>query len=305
METGFMNRIIGLVLALVVGGLLVGGLLIPSIEGMTATEKTFENEGSFFMNPDGETHTYTFGVDNLTFDGVTVDYPVGFGTGNNRNATLFIGEDWMCRMDAGMIRFILSGPNNTYQPVGSVNEKTITATVNGSDFTMTVAEDSSTFTRTDLTYMIADKGDYVLCYNPYILANSPLIGGVRNNVSGVDTFEIVKGNTIDGFEAIQCRCYDFDSTSSTTVTSDTYTINTTPVNGVNDLLKLDSIVQSLDFANGKSGTMTLTYLIAPATYTVELSQHLDATQIVLFGVVSLLGIIMLVVVAANAIRNKY
>lgn len=304
METGFMNRITGLVIALVVGGLLVGGLLIPSIEGMTATEATRTNTGAYFTTPDGGEHEIIISTDTITYDGKTCIYP---DLGLYGSATALIGSDWFLRLErsGSGVSFIVAGPNQQYDNLGNSTNGNLTITINGESVNMTGP--TNTIAKSTLQYTIADKGDYVLSHKPYVLENTTFIGGIRNNTGNGDIFEIVSGTLNDpaGISTTSCRCYSNDLGLGA-VSSSEYTINLTPV--AENLKKLAQIDQTAEITyTGGTATanITIDYVIVPAKIVYDNPSYIGNTNAVIMGVISLLGIVALIVLAANAVKNKY
>lgn len=260
-----LKNMAGLITGFVVAALLLSVLLIPVINIGTEETCTVNNTGAYFAAADDGEHTIVFSTDKITYDGTEIAYPEGFGTGNDRNATLMIGTDWMLRADLGLTRILLVGPPQTHSSLGLLADGDITATVNGSGVTFTLANNTTT-TRTDLEYMIADSGDFVLCYNPYILKDSQLAGGIRTTAT-IDFMEIISGNVenIDSMSAEECRIYNFTTLEALTIADTTFTADTKTVAG--DLLKLNKITQKATLSDDSEVTVTITYLLAPATIT--------------------------------------
>lgn len=303
METGFMNRIIGLVLALVVGGLLVGGLLIPSIEGMTATEKTLENKGYFHMEKYGTDTDITIVWDPTDAKSITVNgEKYNPNTPVNQFVNVAIGDDWYFRYaDGGANTYVQVSYDGLNQVVGSNSDnQTVTVTCSNGSATITKGATTQTMDYTELYVISGDEGKYVMknaTESVYMAANTEftalgttaigegkavlkIVGDVGNGA----TVEVIASNpvgaTISDIEVNATALTDYRGYSLTTVT---FTIT----------------ADEVDYP------ATYSYFIVPASVTLELSQHMDATQIAMFGVISILGIVALVVVAANGIRNKY
>ena len=310
METGFMNRIIGLVLALVVGGLLVGGLLIPSIEAMTATEKTYDNTTDALWQVDklNADSSYEFIWDHTDPTHATVNGE----TVNLSNGTV------ICASDSFLIRYG-SGTNGKYLqtvPSGAfavsvsetgTNEGDVTITAENGTFTAIVEKSETTTATTTFTeaYGIVAKGNYVMkapTQSAYMLDESPIFAMGVTTIGGIwyNMFQIV-GNIKDGVTITQ------ENPDPATYTISNEEIHYTPVSSGVGLNTLSSITFTATQIADSSivADCTYNYFIVPATVTAELSQHMDATQIAMFGVISILGIVALVVVAANGIRNKY
>lgn len=316
METGFMNRIIGLVLALVVGGLLVGGLLIPSIEGMTAPTLEKTNTGAYFTTPDEEEHTVIISDGVITYDDNECIWPNFSYFGS---ITLIAGADWCIRADAynsttQSCRIAIAGPPHTFDVLGVYGpgtDNSIIISINGTDVSIipyTGDTAGTERTETDLLYTIADKGAYVMSYKPYLLKDTQIFGSIRNNsnASGADIFENVYGTIgdIENMTVEPLRLYKGSATPSTgDFSSNVFSADYENV--TTNLYKLDKINQTFTIWDDSSATLAISYVIVPEKITYDNPAYIGSTNAVIMGVVSLLGIVALVVVAANGIRNKY
>lgn len=305
METGFMNKITGLVIALVVGGLLVGGLLIPTVQGMTEKTLTHTNSGAYFTTPDGDEHTIVIDATTITFDGNACTYPDLSLYGS---ATAIIGEDWFLRLEKmsnGNVQYVVAGPPQQYNNLGNSGSGSISITITGDSAEFTGP--SGTLSRTGVQYMIADTGEYVLSHDPCVKENTQFIAAIRNS-SSVDLFQIIRGSISDtaNYESTACRVYKFTPGETGSISSSAYTVALSPYSG--DLKKLDAITEqaTATFTSGDSElTITIDYIIVPVSIEYDNPAYIGSTNAVIMGVVSLLGIVALVVLAANGIRNKY
>lgn len=314
METGFMNRIIGLVLALVVGGLLVGGLLIPSIEGMTATEKTLENEGYLKMTSIAadDTTTYVIEWDVTTPNVMTVNNePVELNLANApAGVSVIFDNDWGCRANVtnGAITSISYIPNAGNTTVAS---STLVCTL--SEGSMTLVADGTTTRTEDYTvaYIPNANGAFVMknsTTTAYILEDSELIGFGISAVNYAPSGSGQRGIIFDGSieDGITPNIWRPPTDTTSTITD--VEINATQDGkyiGIYKLSNITMVFNHVDEDQTAQTNLTYSYFLVPSSVTAELTQHLDATQIAMFGVISILGIVALVVVAANGIRNKY
>ena len=310
METGFMNRIIGLVIALVVGGLLVGGLLIPSIEAIQTNvgdEIKITNNSPIVLREaePGDVlecvRTVSDGVaaDAWTLNGEAVVGPTGSAdTWNvgilsdgiylsvNAAANAAVGS-WYAMSAATPTPSYLSGGGGSGAHYGIVfAEDTITVYGNYG------AESPTTITTAQYTwaYVVCPYGEGEYC--------APVAGGVG----------IVKNPE----QVILCGAYttgDLDTmyayiNGETYVSNSAYTmtanISTATHSGTTDIYDATVSVTISDGAD--SETFTPYRILVP----YEIAGHESSGMYyVMFGVISILGIVALVVVAANGIRNKY
>lgn len=295
METGFMNRITGLVIALVVGGLLVGGLLIPSIEGMTATETTFENEGIYYIVDDSTSHTLVFDDQKVIVDGKEVNHP-------NGEYTVLATDDLLFRLTSGGERLQLRGALNG--SVASCNITIADGTVSGSY--VNPSDQTTSIERAYTSYWLATSDE-----EPLIMKAYSGTAHIKDDsvVMGRGLTRLMTGTNTDVWEYMTIDATVNGGVTINPITGFTYSdiqLNVTPVEGYNGLYSFGSITFTATHTDsGATTNVTYTAVILPAEVTAEKSQHMDATQIAMFGVISILGIVALVVVAANGIRNKY
>ena len=298
------NDLIKLVVGVIVGALMLSAILTPMIHASTDETITIKNEGAYFTTPDEGDHTLVFGFEQVTVDGVTVPYPIGFGTGSARNATAIIGTDWMFRLDSNMLRLLIAGPSQDFKVLGNVRDSEITLTISGDSLTYTLNDVENTLD--GVRYYLAPAGDMVLCYNPYIKEDTQIIGGIRNNsnTAGADVFEIVEGSVQDGFTATTCRTYISTSTPTTGTFTSEFDVDTTTV--TTNLLKLTSINQTATFWNDATADITISYLLAPAEIEYNNPDYVGDNIAQILGVIPILvtvGLILGVVGVAFSRRE--
>lgn len=306
----FVNKITGYVLALVLGAILVGGLLIPTVEGIQTNigdEIKITNNSPIVLREaePGDVleclRTVSGGVatDAWTLNGEAVVGPTG--SADTWNVGILsdglyvqvyapnIGNPgaWYNMSDAPpTINYLLGGGDNGahYGMVFGDDTITIYSGYGGESPTTVV---TATYT---WAYVICPYGDGEYC--------APLSGGVG----------IVKNPE----QVILCGAYttgDFDTmyayiNGETYVSNSAYTmtanISTVTHSGTTDIY--DATVSVTISDGGDNETFTPYRILVP----YEVSGHESSgTYYVMFGVISILGIVALVVVAANAIRNKY
>lgn len=265
-------------------GLLVGVLVlacfIPSITAYTDETKTIKNTGSYFTTPDDGEHTIIIEDGVITFDDNECVWPNFSYFGS---VTLMAGEDWCLRADSynsttQVCRITIAGPPHTFDVLGVYGPNTDTSiviTINGDDvsiipYTGDVA--GTERTPEGLLYTIADKGDYVMSYKPYLLEDTVIFGSIRNNnnSANADIFENVTG-TIGDYENMTVsplRLYKSTADPSTgDFTSNVFTVDTENV--TSNLYKLDKINQTFTLWDDSSATIYLSYLIVPETITYD------------------------------------
>ena len=323
----FVNKITGYVLALVLGAILVGGLLIPTVQGMTETEKTFTNEGYYTMDAITEETARVIEWEKATpnilkIDGTDLDMS---WTDQSKSYTLIGSEEMVLRYErganntAGLQLFsttagatYISFHSNSSSDAGdkvtvTLTAGTVTFVTNGTNpFNKTVSNIG-----TD-AYVInpTNSGDYALVMKK---ADIPahLNGESTIRFIGVSVTSGPNGIALYGIGSLDDGMTLSTIYTNTTVSDVSYTnleAFDEAVDGYLNLYSLDKYTFTINYTdNGTPKTFdaTYSYFLVPAEVTAEKSWHLDTTEIAMFGVISILGIIMLVVIAANAIRNKY
>lgn len=299
------KTLIGAIMAAVVGIILLGSLLGPTITAYNEPEREVTNTGSYFTVPDGEDHTIIVKADSITYDGEACIYPDLSIYGS---ATILIGDGWFCRLanESQGIQFVVAGPNQTYQNLGYLGG-TIT------DVTIAISGTSATFdngistpsTRTDLEYTIAPSGDYVLSHDPYFIEDTVFIGAIRNMQQQHDIFEIVAGEFTDpeNISAEGCRLYNFSTTSTTTLESSSVVVSADSLAGGN-LYKLDVMTQSFVLGDDTEGTITIDYIIVPEKITYVNPDYIGDSTSAMIAAIMVLMIAALVIGAVAFLRPR-
>lgn len=284
MEIGFMNRITGLVIALVVGGLLIGGLLAPTVAGIQDTvgnKATVTNTG---INTapieywDGEAMEYEW------------DYVNKVLTLNDEPLTLTANQ-----MLFGTDTFTIWTRANATARLAALGD---TIDVTNSDFSAVINADGTyTLTRGSTVY------EGTITWGIYQDENGSanLVQGVRSS-AGYKTSTaddvIILGNLYTTGENDTYYAYRNGELTVDEQYADvsSVTISKTLIDGYTDIYTTTITV------NVGEESFTPYYAVVPK----EVHGHETAgPAYVMFGVIVLLGIVMLVVVAANGIRNKY
>lgn len=298
METSYVNKITGFVIALVLGAIMVGGMLAPTIVAIQ----------------DGQTTTYTNNTtSNLTFklDGsddyvfesapAYANYKVnGQPAGQSSALDTFIITD-KCRCVDNGHYFQLFDESGTRISNLNVQNKNVVITYTAStkefvytvytDLTNTTVDNSYTYTVENILYYIPG-GDYGAIHTGgdpdityYVNEVSQVIAGGAYTSGDLDTSYFAEGPTV------------YVGNSSYTGSSTTTTENV--VKGV-----IKGSGYAITISDGEnSETFTPYTVFVP----LKVVGHTD-NQIIyntMFGVITLLAIVMLVVFAANAVRNKY
>lgn len=282
------KQITGLVVGVVIGALLLVSIVVPVIDSATATEKTFENDGIYYIESEGE-HTVTLATGNsITVDDVSFVIPIG------KEYTVFASDDLLIRTNTGGTAYQLRG--SVIAGSADIQFTISDGTVAGT-YVATGSESPTSFSKTYTGFILATNEITEAVMLPYerdaayVNGDSPIMGrGLTNLISPGNDFRYIQFNgTIDDGITIE---------PITGYTFSTPTINYTQVNGYEDLYAITSITFTATYTDSSPVNVTYTAFIVPSEVTAELSQHLDSNSIAIMQIIPLLitvGIIMAVV----------
>ena len=296
------TKLITLVVTLVVGVILAGSLLVPVLNDVTTTEKTFTNTGLYRMTEYDTTATLSISWDHTDPYAITInDDKIALPTTQLAIDCTLIG------CDEFLIRY--NGGTNAYiQYYAADYTGTIVANVSSEkDMVISIASGSATITNGTNTDDVSYSGTIYVCSKDgnlvmspytdtaYVLGDSDIYATGRSYVLSTNFTTILSGTIDDGMTTE----YWPEAAVSTWTFSD-ITTNAEEVNGYKDLYKLTSFTWT---ANDGDDTATITYsqVILPAEVTAELSQHLSSGQNALLNAIPILVIVALVLAAVGMI----
>ena len=298
------SKLLTMIVTVTVGIIFVGALLGPVIDDVSATEKTFTNDGYYYMqkitadDPDEIVFTYEYigptSADVVfTYNGETMDitgFPSQFTIATDLESfTVRMGANEYIGLQSAGQDFAMGG-HNTANSTLTISQGTVTfVTVSSSDVTTT-----KTVTYTELWVYTDTPTDYVMKKMDkaaYITNESEYFGAGITAMTTWNTAISIDGDYED-FDATII----FPPNLTTTVTNKA--IVETEVSGYEDLYSLDKLTFTIN-----DGTTTVdatySYFIVPAKVTAELSQHLDSGEIALLAVLPLLAITTLLLLAVR------
>lgn len=305
METRFMNRIIGLVLALVVGGLLVGGLLIPTV--------------SAIQNTVGDPITYTNGGNNAaTMDYYDNDFSLVY-----ENNAVTIGDYTLERTNTDYRimyweygRAILNRTAATHQlsiydyrtSANAINvDEAATITYSASEKTLTVTKNSDSSTIATITantvMCLKDQGEYVFVAASGIGDSYFTQKDVKDNKLGYLDTTITYNELSLEIVYNKSGIVIYGLPEGTEYTATLEVVGATLVEGTSDVYRGGTPTFTITI--GEDTITESTYRFGQAVIKEAHGHERAGSIYALFGVISILGIVALVVVAANGIRNKY
>lgn len=281
------NKFVGLMVGLTVGVLMVSGFLWPIVSDATATDKTFENTGLYYMtNPTESVHLEYLGNANWEVN----DEPLTY---TNIGATNIIVTDSLFVRNIGQVRGSLNVTWTTADLTIGNGSITGTATTTGGTVTVDI-------TYTEVYVATNEKAEYVMKSNTspsYITAESKLIGKGLSSVK-----DSTGNNNTSEFSIIVDDLTATVTTSNQNISISNVAVNYTEVEGYVGLLKFESVTFTVTWGE-YSTDCTYNIVIVPSEVTVEKADHLDTMQIAMVGVIGTLGAIVLIAAAAGAIRR--
>lgn len=306
-ENTLIAKIVGLVIALVV----VGMVLVPFVTEATTTERTFENEGYFYLdkiNSTDETeHTIVWDVTDgkiLTVDGVDMDITT-WGLSNYQLITVFATETDLFRLGVISGSQALAWVQVRGSTIAYAGASTLfSATIGGGNVSVQIDDEASprSLTYTDAYIISPDKADYVMKKSnesAYLKADSVIYGMGQTQVTGTSGAVFKVEGTIE----------DVDVTSLVTTTPEItisdIEVSYSAVDGYIGLYAF-SKVTFVATAGTDTTNCTYSYVIVPASVTVELFQHASNIEITLYQMIPILVVLGLVVAIVGLFAyNRY
>lgn len=295
------KALIGSIMGVVIGVILLGSLLAPTISDVTETQKTFDNTDyarhQMKELESGDTWTRSDGTWYYNDEVVTT---------NSTGSYSVLFTDNLTIREVANIRGVdyRTGANSTTSAeIVTVDESTLGISIN----------ESVSATSFNYGYGAVPSGDYIMkdmVKSAYVLKDTDMyVTGVTNLVTGENASEllfVISGSIEDGFTV---SVQNVKNSTVTDITVGEVTVNATPVDGVEDVYLFTNI--TFDFTgtyDGTETTTTATYgtFVMPKTVTAELSVHMTDAQNDLIKVLPVLVVVALfmVFVGAFIIRNR-
>lgn len=290
------KNMVGGIVSLAVVVICVAAIMMPVLNEATTTEKTFTNEGAFYVEAD-PSDTYTIEYDKATKQGVIYINDTALDLSFTTGYTIMA-------LDKSMLR--LQSSDSTLQYKG--NGAYITGIVNA-DLTISNGTVSGTYQTTpgsdldwpETTYTdvyIASPSEQELVMTEYnatskVLGDSEIFALGQTMVNSVWYLFKITGTVEDG---VTVAC--LDRTTGEEVEGaviSNLSINKTAVDGYLDLYDLTSITFTVTLADTSTANCTYSAYIIPAEVTAERSQHLSDAENMILNAIPALVIVALVI----------
>ena len=303
------KRIVALVVGAAVMVLIFSAILVPIINDATTTEKTFQNEGAFYVEIDPAT-TYTVKYQQYDNPGKLIVngevMPITF----NQGYTLL-------NLDNTILRLV---SNNQMQLIGegtwlsdvanldiTISNGTVSGTLAYGNPLVNISWPKTTYehafiispTESDSVMKAYDTVSKMNAASPIKAYGVTTINGETNRTVLVD----MVGDIENGVE-VKLRDRQTSNVITTMTISD-LEINYTEVSGYIDLYDLSTITFTV--TNGDYTTdVTYSAFVVPAEVTAEMSVHPDAPTLSLLSVIPIIAMIGIVLaVVGVAIVGRY
>lgn len=301
------NKLIPLLMALVVGIILAGSLLVPVTNDYSEAKKTIENEGMPYTEAGGD-HTIVVDSNGITYDGDAVDRSLF--PGNFQNYTLVYGTESFVRY--GSPNVLTVSDSEGIKTFNITTGTVVTITLSGTSVTVTTSAAATTFIADDVLYHISPSGgDYVLALNPYVsegdtvyAAGDTFFTGSDGRPGPVRLWIIWTGDNED--VTVVANGFNGSSYSSVTVADPTVTIENPKTN----LYRYESVVFDWtatatveDVETTYDLTSTYTYFLAPKEVTYDNPNYVEnGTNLI--SVIPILVIVAILMIAVRAIAYR-
>lgn len=282
METSYVNKITGFVIALVLGAILVGGMLAPTVAGIQDTVGnpiTKTNESQQYMS--------------LSMGDVEMDLTNGALTVNGEEYTFVNTDRIIFACDSFVIYYNGTNAYGSYvemqagiRNISTFDISVVNGVINASvtydnNVTQSVSDKPIVF-----SFYIDPNGDYSYFApqyaQPYVKTIKDLYAFGAYYTGDNDTYYWYYNGIAGGYS--EDYTYAFDATlSKAEGTTDIYTAS------------------DISFSVGDESFTPFSMIVAKAV-----DGHATAgPAYAMFGVIVLLAIVMLVVISANAVKGKY
>lgn len=284
------NKIVMGAIGIMVAVVMIGGAFLPAVNSVTATEKTFTNDGYYRMTTYGtDTPIYLEWdyntADKITINDVIYSIPVGGGPYSLiASDTIGIRSDGstFCQVITNL-ETVAVDESSTLKANFIDGTATCTEYVNG--------EESRTVTKEySQLYVINNDGDYVMKKNntvAYMLDDSMFFGCGITTLFSTYIMLNVTGTISTGATVTQITTANQLTYSDIVI----HSIENTHYTGLYELEKI-----TFNASNGETNTpVTYSYFIVPYKVTVDINNPIGATERAIMSILPIVAVAGLVI----------
>lgn len=282
MEISYVNKITGFVIALVLGAIMIGGMLAPTVAGIQETVQpiTKTNESYEYVSLSNGDVNVTYDTGTFKVNDIVQNVPA-------TNGQILFACDYLIVWFNGTVPYgsyvnQASGIRNIAAFDITVSESKLTASVTyDNNLTQTVTDQAISF-----SFYYDTTGEYSVFdmryTSPYISKDAD-VTAVGTYYTGTNkTFYWYYNGVANGVSEDYTYSIDIQKSKTT---------------GTNDIYNVTAVTYDIS-----GETFTPFCMIVPK----EIAGHATSgPAYAMFGVITLLAIVMLVVIAANAVKGKY
>lgn len=285
------KNLIGMILAVTVGIICIGSVMVPVLTDATTTHTTFDNsEYSFYEMKELEVG------DKWVHEGTSWTYDdVEITTGSNDSVSMVVTNDLVIRQ-SGQIRGATYGSNVTASAEISVADTLLINNSNSVSFTS--------------GYGATNEGTYILktyTDSAYVKGDTNLwatgVTSIPGTTSAGNVICHVEGTINDG---VTVTVSPISGGATSNIVVGDATINYSPVSGYDNLYLIDNVVFGItadytvdEVTTEKSTTATYSTFVIPKEVTAEKSVHFGSAE---NGLILIIPVMMIIAVMMVAVR---
>lgn len=301
------NKLIGAVVAIATAVILIGSVLVTTLDRYDDETRTYTNDGMPYAAADSDDHTIVITADTITVDEEELDLTL-FPEGFTQYTLVFTSDGDFIRIDydADATRIVSSSLTTFLLNSG----ETVTIAISGTDATITSSDTTvSSASMDNVAYYISSEGDYVMSLNPCVTSESAIIGAGQTNFgtsAGLPAYTFTYASWSGTVESVTAAIVYLASSATYSAYSIASTeVNTTAVEG--NLVRIDSVLLNYSLTSSDvdySVTATYTYFLAPATVAYDNPEYVGSTYAGLIAVIPIMVIVGLVAATAVFITRR-
>lgn len=291
------KSIIMSVVAIAVAVLVVVTCAIPIFTSATETERTFTNEGYFYLDKFTDEYSFYWDSAEPTKFIINGDEEVTFTNTSGLAISLVLGQNFAVRFPSG-------NTNVSFYGAGTY----VSTSADNPTFTLTYADGSVTATNGTNTKVVSSVTEiYGMVENgPYTMKKSTDTVYLNSGSEVIADSEIyASGQTFNGNNYIWWHMEGtIDDMDYPEVFNDTFTVTNKQINGqynntYDDLYELNNIQFTVTASNSIVYNVTASYFVVPYEVTAEKTIHPTDIQITLISIIPILMVLGIIVAAVG------